>query len=148
MKASINALFRYCVMLSSPMSYRCVVVSENIGVLSLFVTLMVRSLQAHMSALMIIFVSVNTKIHLQPFTDAEYPTAFYSESLSCPLRLLDVRCCRSSSSVPLNQFPHLAVELLFALCFPRGSARGMMPDLQALQVCHDCGITAVCLCQL
>lgn len=54
------------------------------------------------------------QIHFQPFTGAEYQTAFYSEALSCSVWLLDVRCHWLGSSVPLNQFLHLAVELLFA----------------------------------
>lgn len=54
------------------------------------------------------------QIHFQPLADAAYQTVFYSEALSCPARLLDVSYCWSDSYVSLNQFPHLAVELLFA----------------------------------
>lgn len=46
----------------------------------------------------------------------------------------------------LNQPLHLAVELLFVLWFPRGSARGTMPNLRALQVCHEDSISARRLC--
>ena len=92
------------------------------------------------------FSQTEYQIHFGPFTDTAYQTAFYSETLSCPVWLLDVWCRWSGSSVPLDQFPHLAVEPLFTLCFPQGLARGTVPNLEALQVCHDCGITTQCLC--
>lgn len=94
-----------------------------------------------MSTLMVICLSMNIKSTFS----LSLMQPFYSEALSCPVWLLDVRCRWSGSSVPLNQSPHLDVELLFALCFPQGSARGTMPNLEALQVCHDY-IATLCVC--
>lgn len=94
-----------------------------------------------MSTLMVICLSMNIKSTFS----LSLMQPFYSEALSCPVWLFDVRCRWSGSSVPLNQSPHLDVELLFALCFPQGSARGTMPNLEALQVCHDY-IATLCVC--
>lgn len=99
-----------------------------------------------MSTLMLIRLSVNIKSTF--ILSLKQPFFKNSEPLSCPLWLFDVRCRWSGSSVPVNQSLHLDVELLFALCLPQGLVRGMMPNLEALQVCHDYNRQCVCVSAL
>ena len=111
-----------------------------------------------MSTLTLIFLSVNIKstFSLSQMQSIKRPFfLFIQRHWAVQSGCLTLGVIGRCSSVPLNQSPHLAVELLFALCFPQGSAMGHhakpwgLAGVSRLQhhrsVCV-CVCLSVCLC--